>query len=410
MILLVEDSPIFGTLVKSNLEKRLSESIYWAQSFAAAKKIIDERAEDIDVALLDLSLPDCDMGEVVDYAISHEISSIVFTSRFDIQMHKTIWGKGVVDYVLKDGPDSLNYLAQQIQRLRRNHKYKILVVDDSPMLRKLICRLLTIHRFPTVTANNGVEALQVLEQHPDINLILTDYNMPEMDGFELTRTLRRHNSQENLAIIGLSAQGDRHVSAKFIKHGANDFIAKPFYAEEFYCRVNLNIDNMERVAIIRDSSHRDYLTGLHNRRYFFSRMARIFPKAKQLCVAMVDIDFFKAVNDNYGHDVGDTTLCVVADLLRRHLPEDALIARFGGEEFCLGLCDRTDMAVFDLLEQLRLQVENTTISAGDNTFNITISIGVCCKKMATIDEMIATADELLYNAKQQGRNCTKVLE
>ncbi len=403
-ILLVEDSPIFGTIVKNNIEKQLQCSIVWAQSFAEASKIIDEQHQDISVALLDLNLPDSEMGAIVDYATAQSIPSIVFTSRFDIKLHQTIWAKGVVDYVLKDGPDSLTYIVNQIKRLERNHKYKVLVVDDSPVIRKLITRLLTIHKYPVIVAGNGNEALLQIEQHPDTKLVLSDYNMPDMDGFELTKLLRRKHSHTNLAIIGLSAQGDRHISARFIKHGANDFIAKPFYAEEFYCRLNLNIDTMERISIIRESSYRDFLTGLHNRRYFFEKAERFHANNQQLCVAMIDIDFFKKVNDKYGHDTGDRTLKEVATCLTSTLTETKLIARFGGEEFCV-LC--TGMEAHEALhyfDQLRQEIEKITIRYKEAMFNITVSIGLCTCQADSLDTIINLADEQLYAAKQQGRN------
>lgn len=110
MILLVEDSPIFGSIVKSNLEKQLQHIITWAQTFKEAKKIIDVEKNNIKIALLDLNLPDAETGAIVDYTTANNVPSIVFTSRFDIKLHKRIWAKGVVDYVMKDGPDSLYQL------------------------------------------------------------------------------------------------------------------------------------------------------------------------------------------------------------------------------------------------------------------------------------------------------------
>ncbi|MBW2185124.1 MAG: diguanylate cyclase [Deltaproteobacteria bacterium] len=404
-ILIVEDSPIFGSLVKKSIEQQLECSAILTESFAEAKKIFDQHGDTIDVALLDLNLPDAEMGEVVDYAVAKGIASIVFTSRFDIKLHQKIWSKGVVDYVLKDGPDSLNYIVSQIRRLQRNHLYKVMVVDDSPVICKLITRLLKIHRFDVITAENGKKALELLDQHPDTQLILTDYNMPEMDGFDLTRTLRRSHTQTNLSIIGLSAQGDRHISSKFIKHGANDFIAKPFYAEEFYCRINQSIDTLERIKIIQESSYRDFLTGLYNRRYFFERATVLFKQHQQICVAMIDIDFFKKVNDTYGHDVGDIALKHVASTLLDSLSQAYLVARFGGEEFCVLMPGLTPQQAEQQLNDVRIAIEKISIPLKNDTFSVTVSIGICTNKEDTIDAMITIADQQLYRAKQQGRNC-----
>ena len=117
-ILLVEDSQIFGTIVKKNLEKQLQRPLIWAKSFTDAKSIIDQFKEEIEIALLDLNLPDAATGEVVDYAIANKIPSIAFTASLDVNLHKDIWSKGVVDYVMKDGPDSLNYIVKQIKTLK----------------------------------------------------------------------------------------------------------------------------------------------------------------------------------------------------------------------------------------------------------------------------------------------------
>ena len=408
LILIVEDSPIFGSLVKKSIEQRLDHTVVWVETFSDAKKVLDEQSDQIDVALLDLNLPDAEMGEVVDYTVAKNVASIVFTSRFDIKLHQTIWAKGVVDYVLKEGPDSLNLIVKQIKRLQRNSRYKVMVVDDSMVIRKMITRLLKIHRFNVISAENGNKALALLEQHPDTQLILTDYNMPEMDGFNLTRTLRRKHTQTDLAIIGLSAQDDRHITAKFIKHGANDFIAKPFYAEEFYCRINQNIDTLESIRIIRESSYRDFLTGLHNRRFFFEKIATLFSRDTPACVAMVDIDFFKKVNDQYGHDIGDIALKQVASTLIASLPDAQLIARFGGEEFCIFIQELNPDKAYHYFEALRLTIEKEPILLNNGSFNISISIGLCTEKQPDIDAMITIADSQLYQAKEHGRNrvCT----
>ncbi len=404
IILLVEDSPIFGSIVKKNLEKQLERPLTWAQSYAEAKEIIDEKKDQIEIALLDLNLPDAETGEIVDYAIANGIPSIVFTASFDIDLHKKIWSKGVVDYVMKDGPDSLNYIVKQIKRLERNPKYKILVVDDSIVIRRLITKLLKIHHFQVITAKNGKQALTTLEQHPDIKLILTDYNMPEMDGFQLTRMLRRKRNQTSLVIIGISTQGDQYTAAKFIKHGANDFISKPFYAEEFYCRINLNVDTLENIRLISESSYRDYLTGLHNRRYFFKHAPALHKQDDHLCVAMMDIDFFKKVNDQYGHDIGDVTLKYISSTLQTALPEAKLISRFGGEEFCVvfqGVEPQEAQQCFDLVRE---DIEKIAIPLPEGSFNVTMSIGLCTHKSSSIEEMINIADEQLYLAKESGRN------
>ncbi|MCD6526215.1 MAG: diguanylate cyclase [Desulfuromonas sp.] len=403
-VLIVEDSRMFGLLVQKNIQRQLSQPTIWVTSFAEAKQIMDERADSLSVALLDLNLPDAESGEVVDYAVSKGIPSIVFTSNFDVTLHQSIWNKGVVDYVLKEGPDSLSYIVAQAKRLEKNPRIKVLVVDDSPLVRDLISQLLEIHRFPVLTAENGTQALEILKQNPDIQLIVTDYNMPDMDGFQLTRTIRRKHSKNDVVIIGLSAQDNHQISAKFLKYGANDFISKPFFAEEFYCRINQNLDTIDHIQQIKESSYRDFLTGLHNRRFFFEQAPKLIKSSQQMGVAILDIDLFKKVNDTYGHDAGDVALKHVASLLKEHIPATQLISRFGGEEFCVLCCNLNNNQIFQQFDILRQVIEQTPVPLSSGPLTITMSIGVCVCPAGEIDAAIATADHQLYAAKQQGRN------
>lgn len=154
--------------------------------------------------------------------------------------------------------------------------------------------------YQVITANNGVEALQKLEAEPNIKLVITDYNMPKMNGFELTKTLRREYDKNELIIIGLSSNEKSTLSAQFIKNGANDFLSKPFIQEEFHCRITHNIETQEHLEKIKNWAFKDALTGLYNRRYLFEQEAKLHAKAKQagelLSIAVIDIDYFKKIN------------------------------------------------------------------------------------------------------------------
>ena len=142
------------------------------------------------------------------------------------------------------------------------------------------------------------------------------------------------------------------MSARFIKVGANDFITKPFQPEEFYCRVTQNIDLIEKTQALVDAATKDFLTGLYNRRFFFEKgvgkLERARRERKSVALAMLDIDHFKSVNDTYGHDVGDEVLQVVSKTLQDSARADDLVARLGGEEFCVLMEDinRAELDVF----------------------------------------------------------------
>ena len=320
---------------------------------------------------------------------------------------KRLWSKNIVDYVLKEGGESLRYAVRQARRVILNREVKVLVVEDSEMVRTMVAGLLRVHRFQVFEACNGREGLQVLNANPDIRLIITDYEMPEMDGIRFVRAVRARHPKEEMAIIGISSHELESLSARFLKSGANDFLTKPFSSEEFYCRVSQNMDLLEYIQTIKDYSEKDFLTGLFNRRYLFAQApSRIRKKQKRgdaVCLAMLDIDHFKKINDQYGHETGDVVLRDLGKQLRRHFAHRGIAARLGGEEFCLLLDDdAADAAV--LLEEFRREVAATDFTCGGVRCSFSISIGLCVSTHLDLAAMLKNADEALYMAKNNGRN------
>ncbi|MDH3354813.1 MAG: diguanylate cyclase [Chromatiales bacterium] len=408
-VLLVEDSPMMVKVVKHLITKTLGFSVVVCSSMAETRKVLDGGDTDFLVAILDLTLPDAPHGEVVDYVLEKGIPSIVLTATFDESKREEILSKKVVDYVLKESRYSYDYVMKLISRLDRNRKVKALVVDDSSTARKYVKSLLELQNFQVLEANDGIQAMGVLQKNPGIKLLITDYNMPNMDGFELTTSIRRIFEKENMAIIGLSAQGSSVLSAKFIKNGANDFLAKPFSQEEFYCRIMQNMESIERIESLRDAANRDYLTKLYNRRYFYEQGEQLYTEAfngnQSLSCAMLDIDFFKNVNDNYGHDAGDKVLVVMAQMLESTFG-DALVARLGGEEFCILFSQTEYSEVLQQLEEFRKRVETSEVETEEGTIAFTVSIGLTDQVDVNLDEMLKGADQRLYDAKDGGRNQT----
>ncbi|MBT8340380.1 MAG: response regulator, partial [Desulfatitalea sp.] len=246
-ILLVEDSKFISEMIKNEIAKHLDFEVDWCVTYEDTQALLAEMKQHYFIALLGLNLPDAPNGEIVDLILSHDIPSIVFTAEFSHEIRERVWSKKIIDYVLKQSAQDVDYLISLIRRIHLNRSIKVLVVDDSVSTRQHIISLLKVHQYNVIQANDGREALDRIGEHPDIKLVITDYHMPRMDGFELTQALRNTRSKESLAIIGISAQEDTILAAHFIKSGANDFIQKPFEAEEFYCRVNQNIETIEYI-------------------------------------------------------------------------------------------------------------------------------------------------------------------
>ncbi len=406
-VLLVEDSKFFASMILRRIQEELDLEVDWKETYSDAAEAIDHSSNRYLVALLDLTLPDAPNGEIVEYATKKGIPSIIFTGGFDGRARKRFISWNIVDYILKDSSTCVDTLLDAIRRVELNRDISILVVDDSKPMRDAVTNLLKTQLYSVLVASNGVEALKILDKHPEIKMIVTDYDMPEMDGFELIRNVRKNHSKNELAIIGMSASDDPLLSAKLIKSGANDFMPKPFQVEEFHCRVGHSIEMLENIALIKDLSYKDPLTRLYNRRYFFEN-ADLFIKQcvsekSMYSMAMIDIDHFKNVNDTHGHDAGDEVLRQVASTVSKCFPEKAVACRFGGEEFCVLTSHHADEDVVARFDGLRRSLEATSIEVGDASVSITISTGVCTEP-DSVESMLKTADRYLYKAKNSGRN------
>ncbi|MBT7505937.1 MAG: diguanylate cyclase [Rhodospirillales bacterium] len=354
-------------------------------------------------------LGDAPNGEAVRLITEFQIPTIVFTATYDDETRdQAMKIAGVVDYVTKESKATVQYLCNMIHRLIENRNIKAMVVDDSRTVRLHVGELLRKYQFQVLEAKNGQEALEVLANNRDIKLIVTDYHMEPIDGFELTKQVRETYGKNELAIIGLSSSNVGTLSARFIKTGANDFLAKNFLPEEFFCRVTQNIDLIEKTAALADAATKDFLTGLYNRRFFYERGVGKLDRARgtksSVALAMLDIDHFKSVNDTFGHDVGDEVLRVISKILQDTSRPDDLVARLGGEEFCVLLDDITQSELVELFENMRATIEAHHFESLQERKFVTASFGVVIAKDESLDQLVANADALLYEAKESGRN------
>jgi len=407
-ILVVEDNKTLAKLISKKIQHALEMEVDVAYSLAEAKLFLARYKYFI--TLLDINLPDAPNGEVVDYALSKKNHVIVLSANIDKEFRQKMLQKNIIDYVNKGGAGDINYIIQSIERLRKNRKHKVLVVDDSMVFRKQMQNMLENLFFEVITVAHGEEALGILQAKPDISLVLTDYNMPVMNGLELTYEIRQTYSKDELCILALSGNEDSEISALFLKHGANDYIKKPFSKEEFSCRVNNSIEALENIQTIMNYANRDYLTGLYNRRYFYSAMSEYIEDAKEngekFAVAMIDIDHFKNINDSYGHDIGDKVIVTLADILRSSTSPRDIVSRFGGEEFCVVLKNINRYSAEDILRRIHTEVAQYSLQIDkESVITFTVSIGaVLYQDGESLDDAINEADMLLYQAKKEGRN------
>ncbi|RKF13249.1 diguanylate cyclase [Alginatibacterium sediminis] len=403
-ILIIEDSSTVSRL-QQTIAFQSGYEVDVAMSLREAASLVKNSPQPYFVAIADYVLPDAARGESIDFCIRENIPTIAMTGLLSNAIREHILEREVIDYIPKENIQAFDYLRKLLVQLQKNASIKVLVVDDSIATLNYITTLLERHYFNVFNANNGVEALEMTEQHPDIKLVITDHEMPEMDGVSLTTHLRKNFSNENMGIIGVSSSDNKALSARFIKNGANDYLAKPFCTEEFYCRVLQNITLLEQVETIHRQANTDYLTQLPNRRYFFHVCKNMINKrpSTERMFAIMDIDHFKSVNDRYGHDIGDIVLQHSATLLQRHFGEQC-IARFGGEEFVVFFENTSRNEALRVLEGFRVDLQDTAVSVVQATVKVTVSIGFASSHNLGLNELIKIADQRLYTAKEIGRN------
>ena len=410
-LLVVEDSKAIARVIQQ-IGKSLDYDVTIAESMAQLESILEDGTSFF-AATIDYSLPDAKNGEVIEYVLAHKIPGVVMTGMMDDDTRQKILAQPVIDYIPKENSQAYMYLKRILHWQKINNEIEVLVVDDSRTARALIADLLERRNFNVYVAEDGIEAMKVLEQHPTIKMVVTDLEMPNMDGIELTNEIRRKFTREQITIIGVSGATYGANTARFIKNGADDFLRKPFCPEEFYCRITQNIENLANIEKIQKAAYTDYLTELPNRRAFFQQAQGIITDCQRnnmdYCLAMLDIDFFKKVNDTYGHDGGDHVLKAMALYLIKHF-ESGLVARLGGEEFAILLKGESQEAMANALENFRQTIEDTPLSYEKDEIKFTISLGVVVNGKASLEQQISTADEGLYFAKENGRNQIKVVD
>lgn len=401
-VLVVEDSKVVQQVLRHLSAQYLDVEVDFAWSLSECQQYVEKH--NYSLALVDLTLPDAPNGEVAKFTLSNAIPTVVLTSKIDEYKRQQMLELGVIDYVIKDNRDSYHYAIKLVAQLLRNEGCKALVADDSKLSRSLMKQMLEKQLFDVTDAQDGQQALEIIKNNPNIKLLMTDYAMPLMDGFELVKAVRNFRGRDDLAIIGLSGAGKHGLSARFIKYGANDFLTKPFMNEEFHCRVMQTMEQLSLIADIKESAYRDYLTGMNNRRYFYQYAEQLLKKQQHNTLALLDIDFFKSINDTLGHEAGDQALKQVATLIKTTFSKFT-VARVGGEEFAIILDDIDTARGREYLEGFRKKLAKYEFIIDEKPHSITISIGVADFQNTDLTQAMRVADAALYEAKNKGRNC-----
>jgi len=289
----------------------------------------------------------------------------------------------------------------------------LLIVDDSVTNIEVLVNLLK-DDYKIKIAKNGKKALEIVEKSEQIDLILLDVVMPEMDGYSVCKELKNNPQTSHIPVVFITGNDMAQDEEYGLRLGAIDYIKKPFHPTIVKMRVQNHVNTKMQSDMLEQLSSYDGLTHIPNRRYFDENYKILFDKAQKehipLAVMMIDIDFFKPYNDNYGHGQGDETLIKVAQALSHTLkrPKD-IVARYGGEEFVVIIEDVSKEGAQKVAHKLLKSIEALAIEHEYSEVSsvVSISLGVAYMegdKGYSKEEFLKRADDALYEAKESGRN------
>jgi len=319
-----------------------------------------------------------------------------------------------------------------------SNKPLIVVVDDNPSNIQVIGAVLEEHDYEPAVFTDGLRALNFIEKEgANIDLILLDVMMPTINGIDLCKKIKATDKTNGLPVMFLTGKTSTTDIVQGFMAGAIDYVTKPFNMVELLSRVKTQVSlrHIQRqleeknhmleaeIAIRKEVEKRlerlatiDTLTDISNRRFFIERAQKVVDKAimqgEQSSILIIDVDFFKRINDNYGHHIGDTVLTQLGQLFKSICTEQELHGRIGGEEFAILLVGKGIKAAESFAERFRANVESTEADTEFGKLSITVSIGVAQVKGIgdSFDGLMKRADVALYKAKKEGRNRVAVTD
>jgi two-component system, cell cycle response regulator len=298
---------------------------------------------------------------------------------------------------------------------------QVLVVDDSPVYRKLVEHALEGNPYSLLFAKSGREALELFARHLPA-IVITDWMMPDLSGLDLCQRLRSDAHCGYTYIILLTSIAEKDNVVKGLAAGADDYLTKPFDPGELLARIGVGrriIDLHRQIdaknKLLEDMAHSDALTGLPNRRAIEEWAARQLRGAARhgfpYWVVLADLDSFKSINDTHGHVGGDALLQKFSDLLKTIIRSSDICGRLGGDEFLLVITHVEADAIMKTVERFREKLAAHQFEIGSEKVSITASFGIArfsSKETLDFTTLVRRADKALYAAKHAGRNLIRI--
>jgi len=313
----------------------------------------------------------------------------------------------------------------------KENKQTILAIDDAKDTLMLLDFDLSDAGYQVITATSAERAFLIIEEgnatdahqndcsitSPQIDLILLDMYMPKMSGLQTLYRLKSQSRTRDIPIIMLSASDDEDEIVEALELGADDYVTKPYIAKVLLARIKTSLRLLAKTKELELLAKTDFLTSLNNRATFYELTSKAISQCKRneqsLIVAMFDIDWFKNINDDFGHDIGDLVLVEFAKILTLSFRDYDVVARIGGEEFAVCMPNTLINDAMTVCERFRKRIESHKViieHSKQAETSVTVSIGVASKifdnkdGQVCVDVLLKLADQALYSAKNNGRN------
>lgn len=406
LVYLVEDDAELAQLIQYQLETYGFDIRHFTHLSQLQQALLHERPAAL---LMDLLLPDGNGAtrlSAIQAGLPQPLPVIFISVHDDFSHRLQAVRAGGSGYFVK--PIDIHQLAEQLMRLvnpQHADAYKVLIIEDSPALAEYFRLVLNE---AGIDARYETDPMQALDKLVDFRpeIVLLDLHMPHCNGWELASIIRQHGSFVTLPILFLSGESDQDLQLQAIRSGGDDFLKKPVDPRQLVAAI---LSRSERARQLSQLVIRDNLTGLLNHsaaKYQVEQeLARARREQGQFSVVMLDLDYFKRVNDRFGHLTGDRVLRALSALLRQRLRKSDSIGRYGGEEFLLVLPDTGKLQAMELLEQCRQALYQMPFYERGTGFQVSFSYGIAGYPDFDDDhQLIESADRALYQAKENGRN------
>ena len=266
----------------------------------------------------------------------------------------------------------------------------VLVEDNCLIIPQKLKQELSLQEFQVHYFDTSFEAIEIVK-HKSIDLVI-------IHNINLLKELRETYSKINLPIL-LITKNSSNIASEIYEY-ANDFLNISVLNEDLIPKIILTLNRCQRLKNLVELTNKDFLTDVYNKRYFYDKAQEIYDTSENIAMCMIDIDNFKMINDTYGHLVGDYAIKELANILKKNIKGKDLVARFGGDEFCILLQDISDKHAKLLLKQIQEEVKNNFFVAFDEVYiSFTISAGITTSKGDSLHQMINTSDINLLNSK-----------